>query len=179
MIHVISKEYYLKHKTQGEMRKILIESQKFPLKYNKFYMKDGICFIYLMNLGFLIVPKDSNFTEDILNEEISKSEWYIEKFEKPHHLTKNYINSFPSFWLYEKPGFEWFFSYEGYIRVWNTLISEDYIFYKNTANSYKCCSSNPKSYFCRFVIGDKVKFPIDLNKSYEFNNFMKDIIEWI
>ena len=130
-----------------------------------------------MNLGFLIVPKDSNFTEDILNEEISKSEWYIEKFEKPLNLTKNYINSFPSFWIYEKPGFEWFSNYEGYIRVWNTLISEDYIFYKNIVNDN--FSSYPKSYCCRFVSGDKVKFPIDLNKSYEFNNFMKDIIEWI
>ena len=81
MIHIVSKEYYLKNRYQGEFEKIIIDSQVFPIRH-KFFMKDSICFIYLMELGFLVVPKDSGFTKDILNEEISKSEWSIEKYEK-------------------------------------------------------------------------------------------------
>ena len=82
MIHIISKEYYLKNKSDAPMEKIIIDSQKFPI-HHKFFMKDGVCFVYLMDLGFLIVPKGSGFTKDILNEEIGKSEWCVEKYEKP------------------------------------------------------------------------------------------------
>lgn len=178
MIHIISREYYLKHKYNGKFKKILIESQTFPIK-NKYLMKDGICFIYLMDLGFLIVPESSGFDKSILNEEISKSEWYIEKYEKPLNLTKNYINSFVDIKITETQRNKWIFDYCGYIRVWNILTSEDFIFYfKTDKKHYPTSAPTSNSYICKLVIGDKVKFPIDINYVEEFNNFIKDIIEW-
>ena len=180
MIHIISKDYYLRNKYPGEMIKIVIDSQNFPV-HNKYFMKDDICFIYLSEIGFLIVPKDSGFTGDILNEEICKSDWYIEKYDKPLNLTKNYINSFPDITLYETPRTEWISEYTGYLRVWNIVTNEDFIFYKKSVtNSYNCArGSNPKSYICKLAIGEGVKFPIDINYVIEFNMFIKNILEWI
>lgn len=179
MIHIISKEYYLKNKSDTPMEKIIIDSQKFPI-HHKFFMKDGVCFVYLMDLGFLIVPKGSGFTKDILNEEIGKSEWCVEKYEKPLNLTKNYINSFPTINIYETPWNSWINKYSGYLRVWNIITGEDYIFYKSYVPEERfLVINNPKSYMCKLAIGDKVKFPIDINYSREFNMFIKNILEWI
>lgn len=183
MIHIVSKEYYLKNRCQGEMEKIVIESQFFPIRH-KFFMKDGFCFIYLMELGFLVVPKDSGFTKDILNEPISRSEWFMEKYDKPLNLTKNYINSFPNVTIYENFNSEWINEYCGYVRIWNTLTNEEYIFYKQPIKNcgkivYGCTTNSPKSYICKLAIGDEVKFPIDLTYANEFNMYIKNIIEWI
>ena len=158
------------------MKKIVIEKIKFPIKHN-FFMKDGICFIYLLELGFLIVPEDSGFTEDILKENIST--WYVEKYDKTTNLTKNYKNAFPTVSIYSNSNNDWIFNQDGYIRVWNNYTSESFIFLISIGSGWNCNCSNPKSYICRIITGDKVSFPIDYNKSSEFNMLIKSILEWI
>lgn len=176
MIHIVSKEYYLKNKTKGKMKKIIVERSTFQFRHN-FFMKDGICFIYMFELGFLIVPEDSGFTEDILKEDVSK--WYVEKYEKTANLTKNYKNAYPTISIYLTERNEWVFDYDGYLRVWNNYTSESFIFLKLTEDDkFLSNCSNPKSYICRLVTGDKVSFPIDFNKALEFNMLIKIILEW-
>ena len=159
------------------MKKIVIEKSKFPIKHN-FFMKDGICFIYLLELGFLIVPEDSGFTEDILKEDISK--WYVEKYDKTTNLTKNYKNAFPTVSIYSisNSNNDWIFNQDGYIRVWNNYTSESFIFLISISEN-RYLSNYPKSYICRIITGDKVSFPIDYNKALEFNMLIKIILEWI
>lgn len=177
-IHIVSKEYYLKHKTLGKLKKILIPKLKFPNIRHQFYMTTtGTCFIYLQELGFLLVPEDSGLSEDVLLRDVDSREWYIEKYSNPDiKFTLNYIRAFPDVSIRNTK--EWIQDYSGWLRVWNTLTHEDFIFYK-TAPSEIYNNTNQKSYICKLVTGSEVKFPIDVYKAKEFNNLMKDILEWI
>ena len=175
-IHIVSKEYYLKHRTSGKLKKILIPKLKFPNISNQFYMTSGgICFIYLQELGFLLVPEDSGLSEDILLCDVDSSNWYIEKYSSPDiKFTLNYIRAFPDILIYNTK--EWIQDYSGWLRVWNILSGEDFIFYKTSPSRVY---NNQNSYICKLVTGSEVKFPIDIYKAKEFNNLMKDILEWI
>ena len=64
-------------------------------------MKDGICFIYLKELGFLIVPENSGLDQHILEEDVDFSCWSIEKYNKSRDITKNFINAHPHTLVYE------------------------------------------------------------------------------
>lgn len=175
-IHIVSKEYYFKHRTPGKLKKILIPKLKFPNIRNQFYMtSSGICFIYIQNLGFLLVPEDSGIGEDILLCDVDSSKWYIEKYSNPDiKFTLNYIRAFPDVLIYNTK--EWIQDYSGWLRVWNILSGEDFIFYKTAPSEIY---TNQNSYICKLVTGSKVEFPIDIYKAKEFNNLMKDILEWI
>ena len=138
-------------------------------------MKDGICFAYLKELGFLIVPEDSEFDQRILEENVDFSYWSVEKYNKTRDITKNFINAHPLTVVYENTNNEWLTDYSGYIRLWNSYTGEDYIIYK-TEPIFRY-NNNPKSYLCRLVLGSK--FPINLKEVNEFNNLIIDILEWI
>lgn len=180
MIHLISKDYYLAHRGNGELKKILVPEAKFPNISSQFFMTDsGECFMYLQVLGVLVVSGDSKLDETVLTEELNGSRWFIEKYDNPDSkLTTNYINAFPEITIYYNPNLYWLGDYNGWIRVWNTLSKEDFIFYKTSHNQYTL-HSNPKSYMCRIVTGSKAKFPIDLEKVKEYNILIKDILEWM
>lgn len=179
MIHLISKDYYLKHKTSGELKKFIIKKNtKFPNIVNQFFLDShGDCFIYLQELGFVIAPRDSRITEDIILEELDTSCWYIEKYDIPLKMTKNYIYSFPNIDIYNNsPGKEWLQDYQGFIRIWNTLTSEDFIIYKTRPSAIY---DKSKSYICKLIPGNEIKFPINIKKANEMNSFIKDVIQWI
>ena len=184
MIHIISKEYYLKNLGESKLKKILVSPARFPNIYNRFFMTDNnVCFLYLFEQGFLIVPEDSGLDGSILGETLDGDGWHIEKIERPLNLTKNYINSFSSIWIHNtgKQKTSWVKDYTGYIRVWNDFTKESFTFYKTTPGNsvYPIKDSNSNSYSCRIVTGDKIEFPIDLIKENEFNKFIKDILEWM
>lgn len=172
-IHIISKDFYLKHRTTNKLRKILIPRLKFPNISNQFFMTaKGDCFIYIQNLGFLLVPEKSGLDEKILLHDVDSENWYIEKYSNPDvYLTKNYLNAFPNIEIYNTK--EWIRDYIGWLRVWNTFTGEDFVFYKTEVKNYY-----QNSYICKLVTGDKVMFPINIYKANEFNNLMKDILEW-
>ena len=175
-IHLISKDYYSLHRGKG-FKKILVPYIKFPNVKNQFFMTSGgECFMYLQNLGFLITNEDSTLDSGVLSLDLDSSMWYLEKYNQSSTITKNYVNAFPDIDIYNTNGRDWLVNYEGWLRVWNTFTLEDFIFYK-TAPSAIYGAKN--SYLCKLVTGFKVKFPIDIYKAKEFNNLMKDILEWI
>ena len=173
MIHIISEKFFIEHKSD-KLKKIIIEEAKFININSKFFMKDGICFIYLKELGFLIVPENSELDQHILEEDVDFSCWFIEKYNKSRDITKNFINAHPHTLVYENTDNEWLTNYSGYIRLWNTYTKEDFIIYKS--EPVMKFNNNPKSYLCRFVLGSK--FPINLKEVNELNNLIIDVLEW-
>lgn len=174
MIHIISKDYYLKH-LSGKTRSIIIKSIRFPNIKNKFFMTDdGTCFAYLQDLGILLVPEDSNLSGSVLIEPLDSENWYIEKYNSTNKLTINFINSFPKIDL--KLVEHWIGKYSGFLRVWNKFTGEDFIFYFKPVKIGIWNNSN--SYLCRLVEEPYVKFPIDLQKAREFSYLIRDILEW-